>query len=113
MADIGVASGYAADAGLDLSSLQNSLAASGATVRGTAAFTAAQSGLSSAQSSVAASISSATAALANVDLASTASPQDGIAGLLAATGAAGQLSSLTSAGFYVGRAATNLANAST
>ncbi len=113
LADIGVASGYAADAGLDLSSLQTSLAASSATVRGTAAFTAAQSGLSSAQSSVTASINSATAALANVDLASTVSPQDGIAGLLDATSAAGQLSSLTSAGFYVGRAAINLANAST
>ena len=43
----------------------------------------------------------------------SSSAQAGVANLLAATDATGQLSSLVSAGAYVRRTATNLANAST
>jgi hypothetical protein len=113
LADIGTASSYAAGTGVDLSPVQTVLAAPGATVSGTAAFTAVQLCLGNAQSSVAASMSAANASLANVDLANAASPGDGIEGLLAATNASGQLSSLTAAGPYIGRVATNLSNAST
>ena len=98
---------------MDLSPLQTALAAPGATTRGTAAYTAAQSCLSGTQSSITTSIGAANAALANVDVADAGSAQVGVANLLAATDATGQLSSLVSAGAYVRRTATNLANAST
>jgi hypothetical protein len=113
LADIGTASSYSIAAGLDLSPVQAAFVAPGATVRGTAAYTAAQSSLGDAQASIITSISAANMALVNVNLTSAVSAQDGIVGLLDATSASGQLSALTSAGSYIGRVSTNLANAST
>jgi hypothetical protein len=113
LADIGAAAGYASNAGLDLSTLQSALAASGATTRGTAAYTTAQSCLTDAQSSIDTCISTADAALAGLSITDVGSAKIGVANLLAAADAAGQLSSLVSAGAYVHRTATNLTNAST
>jgi hypothetical protein len=113
LADIGTATGYASDAGLDLSPLLTALASPGAITRGTAAYTTAQSCLADAQSSLGHSIGAAEAALSGTNVTNAGSADAGVAGLLAATDASGQLSSLVSAGAYVRRTATNLANAST
>ena len=113
LADIGAASGYAPDAGVDLSPLQTALAAPGATTRGTAAYATAQSSLVDDQSSISTSISAATEHSLAATVADAGSAEAGVAGLLAATDAAGQLSSLVSAGSYIGRTAINLTNAST
>jgi hypothetical protein len=112
-ADIGVAAGYASTAGVDLSSLQTAFVTTGAATRGTAAYTSAQSYLIDAQSSIDASIGSAGTTLISTDLACATTAQAGTAGLLAASDAAGQLSSLTTASAYIRRAAINLSNAST
>jgi hypothetical protein len=113
LADIGSGADYAAEAGLDLGPLQATIGAPGATVRGTTAYADAQSSLAEAQASIDASMSSADGTLSDVDFGRSRSSQDGVAMLLSATNAAGQLSSLTAARPYVGRVATNLANAST
>jgi hypothetical protein len=113
LTDIGTAAGYAADAGVDLSAVNAQLAAPGATVRGTAAYTAARSSLIDARSSIVSSTDQADWTLRGMDPAGAASAQAGVAGLLAATDATGRLSGLTSAGAYVRRAEVNLANAST
>jgi hypothetical protein len=113
LADIGTATGYASDAGLDLSPLLTALASPGAITRGTAAYTTAQSCLADAQSSLGHSIGAAEATLSGTNVTNAGSADAGVAGLLAATDASGQLSSLVSAGAYVRRTATNLANAST
>jgi hypothetical protein len=113
LTDVGAAAGYAMNAGLDLSPLQAVFAAPGATTRGTAAYSAAQDCLAGTNTSISASISVANGTLVGRTVADAGSAQAGVAGLLAATDAAGQLSSLVSAGAYVGRTATNLNNAST
>jgi hypothetical protein len=113
LSDIGAASGYAGDAGIDLSSLQTALGAPDATVRGTAAYSATQSSLGDGLSVVDGSIDAANARLATVDPAGAGSSTDGAARLIDATDAAGQLSSLTCASSYIRRATINLTNAST
>jgi hypothetical protein len=113
LADVGAAAGYASAAGFDLSSLQTALAAPGATTRGTAVYTAAQSSLIEAQSSINTSVNTASTKLTGLGAADADSAQAGAANLLAATDASGQLSSLLSAVAYTRRAATSLANAST
>ena len=113
LADIGSAINLASNGGVDLSSLQLTLAASGATTRGTAAYMAAQSSLTNAQSSINTSIDATDTVLTNAGVADVSSAQAGVANLLAATDATGRLSSLVPAGAYVRRTATNLANAST
>lgn len=113
LADVGAAAGYASNAGVDLTPLQTALAAPGATTRGTAVYTAAQSCLADAQSSINTSISAADATLTGLGAADAGSAQAGVASLLAATDASGQLSSLVLAGAYTRRTAINLANAST
>jgi hypothetical protein len=113
LADVGAAAGYASNSGVDLSPLQAALATPGATTRGTAVYTAAQSCLADAQSSINTSINAADAKLTGLAAADAGSAQAGVANLLAATDASGQFSSLVSAGAYIRRTATNLANAST
>lgn len=76
------------------------LAVSGAATRGTAAYVAAQGALATAQASVSGGIAAAEPLLQSDDLAT-------------ATSAAGSLAQLTTAQGYLGRAATNLADAST
>lgn len=113
LSDIGAAVSYGSSAGLDLTSVQSLLAAPGATTRGTAAYTAAQVGLAQAQTSVDGSMNAANGTLGSIDFASVGTAQNGVTALATATDASGQLSSLTAAGAYVQRAATNLTNAST
>jgi hypothetical protein len=113
LGDIGTATSQASSGGVDLSSLQSLLSVPSATVRDTAAYTQAQSGLASAQSSLAVSIDGVASALPLAAIASPGSAQDGIAGITSAVTAAQQLSQLTVAQAYIGRATTNLANAST
>lgn len=111
--DAGAAAQYATMAGFDLSSLTAALAVPDATTRATGAFTALQSSLTSIQSSLSAGMEAASAVIANADLAGGGSAQEGADGLLAATNATGQLSSLVTANSYVGRLSANLVNAST
>jgi hypothetical protein len=113
LADVGAATVNASYAGVDLSPLQTALAAQGATTRGTAAYTAAQACLIDARSSIRTAIQASENTLTGVSVADVESAPVGVAGLTAATDAAGQLSSLSSADSYVRRTATNLANAST
>jgi hypothetical protein len=113
LADIGAASGYALDAGVDLSPLQAALAAPGATTRGTAAYSTAQNCLVGTKASIGTSISVANGTLVGATVADAGSAEAGVAGLLAATDSAGQLSSLVSAGSYINRTENNLTNAST
>lgn len=113
LTDVGIAASDASDAGVDLSPLQTALTAPGATTRGTAAFTGAQACLADARSSIGAAVEASEATLTGAGVADVGSAQRGVAGLMAAADAAGQLSSLASAGAYLGRASSNLANAST
>jgi hypothetical protein len=113
LADVGLAASDALDAGVDLSSLQTAIAAPGATTRGTAAYTGAQACLVDARSSIRTAIEASEVTLTGVGVAEVGSAQEGVAGLMAATDAAGELSSLASADSYVRRTSTNLANAST
>jgi hypothetical protein len=113
LSDISTGANYALDAGLDLSALQSTLATPDAWMRGTAAYTVAQSSLDDAQSSIDASINSANTTLENANIANSSTPQDSVTGLLEASSATGQLSSLMCTRSYVRRAAINLANAST
>jgi hypothetical protein len=111
--DAGAAASYASGAGVDLSPVQVALGAPGATTRGTAAYTAAQASLVQGQSSLDGSMDAANDTLGNIDFASVASAQDGVAALGAAAEASGQLTALTTANAYLQRTATNLNNAST
>jgi hypothetical protein len=113
LADIGAASGYALNAGLDLSPLQAALATPGATTRGTAAYSAAQECLVGTKDSISSSISITNATLMGATIVGAGSAEAAAANLLAATDAAGQLTSLVSAGSYISRTETNLTNAST
>jgi hypothetical protein len=115
IADIASALPLASLGGVDLSSLTSAFASDDAEIRGTAAFSQAQTSLSGAVLSLSANTASADQTLGNASaalgLASTA--QEGVAALQSATESAGILGSLTSASGYAGRAAVNLDNAST
>jgi hypothetical protein len=58
-------------------------------------------------------MTAANAFVGDVDLANAESARDATANVLVATNTMGQISSLTIASSYIGRAGTNLANAST
>ena len=113
LSDIGTAAGYASNTGVDLSLLQAAISAPGATTRGTAAYTAAQSCIRGTRSSIGSSIDDATATLTDMSGVSSGSAEAGAANLSVATDTAGELSSLVSADAYIRRAAANLADAST
>ena len=83
----------------DVSSLQTTLGANGATTQGTASYGAATVALASASTSIDTQIAAAGAITAANDVPS-------------AVAGAGQLAQLTAARGYVGRSAVNLANAS-
>jgi hypothetical protein len=65
------------------------------------------------KASIGTSISVANGTLVGATVADAGSAEAGVAGLLAATDSAGQLSSLVSAGSYINRTENNLTNAST
>lgn len=114
LADIGAAAGEALGA-IDLGPVQTALAAPGAFTSGTSGFGVAASSLAGVRSAIAAGLGSAGATLgaASSTLSANTDAASGAAALASATNAAGQLGALASARGYVGRAAVNLANAST
>jgi hypothetical protein len=112
-ADIVAAMAQASNAQVDFSQLQNTLAAPGATVRGTGAYSAALSSLIAAHASVGDAMTNADITLSGVNPRDPGSAESGAANLLVAAATAGQLSSLAIAGAYIRRIAINLSNAST
>jgi len=113
LSDVGAAINLALSSGVDISSLQSTISDTSATVRDTAAYNIAQSVIAAAQSSLTSAISAAGTALPIDAITSPGTANSGVASLTSAVGASQQLSQLTIAQSYVGRAATNLANAST
>ena len=113
LSDIGTAVGQAASGGVDLSSLQTAMSDPSATVRDSAAYGVAQSGLAGAQSSLSSAIGAPATTLPASAVTSSGTAAGGVASLTSAVSAAQRLSQLTVAQAYVGRAASNLANAST
>lgn len=96
-----------------LGSLQNALAAPDASTLGSADYVATQASLLSAQNALKQAIGVAEATVTSSTLSSATSAPAGVAALGTVTGAAQQLGGLAIAQGYLGRAATNLANAST
>ncbi len=111
--DVASSVSQASAAGLDISSAQTALAAPTATVRDTATYGAAQYSLEGAQSSLSSAIGSAQASLPMTTITSPGPAAAGVAGLNDAISSSQQLSALVIARAYAGRAAINLANAST
>lgn len=114
IADVASAAGQSLT-GVDLTDAQSALAQPGATTRGTAAYGQSVNALAGAQSELDSSLSSAGSALdtASGVLSTTNDAAGGASALSSATTAAGQLGSFSAARAYLGRAAVNLANAST
>ena len=112
--DLAAAAGKAVS-WIDFSAAQSAIAVPGSTTVGTASYGNALSALSAAQSSSDASLPVFGSALdaASAILRTTNSPLTGAIALGTATSAAGQLAGVAAARGYVGRAALNLANAST
>lgn len=113
LADVGSALVPASAAGIDLTGAQSTLATAGATTRGSADYSAAGAAIGSAQTTIGTSLADAGAALSSAGLVGATSADAGVTGLNAAAQAAGQIGQLTQASGYIGRAAVNLANAST
>ncbi len=113
LADVSTALASAAAANIDLSGTQSAITASGATISGTAAFITAQSSLAGAQTALGSSLVASETLLSTASLTGTSTADAGITGMTQATNAAGLLSQITQARSYLGRAAVNLANAST
>lgn len=96
-----------------LDSLQNAVLAPDATTVGSAGYAAAQAGLLSAQGALSQAIGAAESAIAGATLSSAITASAGATALGTVTNAAQRLGGLAIAQGYLGRAATNLANAST
>ena len=113
-ADLAAAAGQALS-GIDFSAAQVAIAAPGSATVGTASYSQAFNALSAAQSSSNARLPITGSALdaASAILGTTTNPLVGVTALGSATSAAGQLAGVAVARGYVGRAALNLANAST
>ena len=112
-ADLGAAFAPANAAGFDLSNVQSAFADPNAAILGSAAYSEAQSNLASAHAAMGDGLSQAEAELSGVGLTNANSADAGVAGLNSASASAGQIGQLTQARGYTGRAAVNLANAST
>jgi hypothetical protein len=113
LSDVGTAIGQAASGGIDLSSLQVTVSDPTSMVRDTSAYGLAQSGLAGAQASLANAMAGPDTALSTSLVTLPGTAASGVASLTGSVGAAQQVSQLTVAQAYIGRAATNLANAST
>ena len=111
--DVSTAFGLAAASGVDLTPAQTALSASGATVRGTSAYVAAQSALGGGQATLGQAIASAEAVIGGIGTAVTGDLTAELAAVAGATTASQTLASLTAANSYLGRSAVNLANAGT
>ena len=113
LSDIGTAVTRAASGGVDISALPSAMTDPSSTVRDTAAYGTAQSGLAGAQASLGGAINDVETTLPATTITGPGTAASGVANLTSAVGASQQLSQLTLAQAYVGRAATNLATAST
>jgi hypothetical protein len=113
LADAASALGLASSGGIDLSAMQSALSDPTASVRGTGAFSMAQSAVADAQTSLATGSGQAASDLPMTTLTSPGSAQSGISALMSAVVAAGQASQLSAASGYVGRISSNLTNAGT
>ena len=113
LSDIGTGNSQAAAGGVDISSLQSTLSDPSSMVRDTAVYNQVQSGFVGAQSTLAGAVSGSGAILPTTAVTSPGTAASGVASLTSAVSAAQQVSQLSVAQAYVGRAATNLANAST
>ncbi len=111
--DVAAAVSWAVGTDVDLGAAQSALTAPSATVRGASDYVGALASLGAAQGAVSQATGSAEAALNSAGLATASSAAVAVPGLGAAVLSAGQLAALAAAGGYVGRAAINLANAST
>lgn len=114
LSDLGTAAGLAAAAGIDLSAVPTAFTLPGATIPNTVAYAAAQSMVNGAQALIGNGIADAEAQLVPTGTPILLGPGAAVAGSTAlgrATVIAGQLGSLTAAKGYLGRTATNLANA--
>ena len=113
LGDVGAAVAAAAPAGIDLSALPAALSVTGSTVAGTAAYGAAYAAINTGQASIATATANTEPTLPQTALFGAGTPSDAIAGTNAAVTASGQLAALSTANTYLGRAAANMANAST
>ena len=109
-ADIGAALAPAAAAGFDLSIAQSAFADPNTAILGSTAYSQARSALVDMHAALGSGLGQAEASLAASSF--TASANAGIASLITATVASGQIGQLTQARGYTGRAIVNLANAS-
>ena len=98
---------------LGLAAAQAALSAPSAAVRGTSDYANVQGSLAAVQTAFSQTMSSTEMTLNGTNLGSASSAVDGIAALGTAVASTQQLAALAIAGGYVGRAASNLANAST
>jgi hypothetical protein len=113
LADLGFASDQCDTLGIDFTSVQNSLSDPEATILGSAAYAAAQSGISLTQLAINTQIGSAETALQTSISSNPSSVGSLIDAIMTSTRVAQQLADLTTASAYLGRAARNLSNAST
>ena len=113
LGDVGAAVAAAAPAGIDLSALPAALSVTGSTVAGTAAYGTAYAAINTGQASIATATANTEPTLPQTALFGAGTPSDAIAGTNAAVTASGQLAALSTANTYLGRAAANMANAST
>jgi hypothetical protein len=113
LADLSVACDHCAGLGIDFTNVQSLLANSGAVTLGSTAYTAAQSSINLTQSAINNQIISTESALQASTLFTPSTVGSLVTDLMASTTSTQQLADLVSAKAYVGRAARNLANAST
>lgn len=113
VSDVAAAASWTVGTDIGLGAVQSALSMPSAAIRGASDYVAAQGSLTATQGALSQSMGSAEAALNGSGLGSASSAAAGISGLGAAVGSAQQLAGLATARGYVGRAAINLANAST
>ena len=111
--DVTTALGLATTAAIDLSNTQSAVSMSGAAVRGTAPNSLALAALASASAQLETGIGCATLTLGAASWSPDSPMQDVTNAFTDVVSAAQQISSLTIAQTYIGRAYTNLSNAST
>lgn len=113
LSDLSQAITWMAGTDLGLTAAQSALSAPSAAVRGTADYAGAQGSLAAVQSALFQTMNSTELTLKSANLGSTSSASDTIAALGTSVSSAQQLAGLAIASGYVGRAASNFANAST
>jgi hypothetical protein len=113
LSDVTTALGFAASAGVDLTSAQDAVAAPSAAVKATASYSSALNALAGAGKLIGANITAAESALGATTWATANQPPSTAYILSDLVYVTQQMSSLSIAQSYLGRASLNLANAST